>query len=91
MAVIYIRDVSDEVVRHIDNEALRQGLSRQQFILNMLDTFTNPPMVVGYVECDRQGEFEVCPECGQTIQYAWIQFFSNNTFNLVCNFCATSE
>lgn len=89
---IIIRDVSPETSERIKAEADRLRLSQQELLTRLIDAeFGEPPMVLGYVELDRQGEFEDCPECGQVIGHGWLKFLSNGAVELVCEFCATSE
>lgn len=51
----------------------------------------HPPVVVGYVRCDRPGELDDadCPECGQALKTPWLRFMSDGTFGVVCDVCAT--
>ena len=93
---ILIRDVADALVVRMDAIAKAQGLSRQEFLTELLAvTYGEPPVVVGWFKPDRPGELDSdaeCPECFQPMPEPWIAFLSNGRWHgPVCHRCATSR
>ena len=93
---ILIRDVPESLNARIDAAAAAASVSKQELLLGLLtDTYSEPPLVVGWFKADRSGELgsdAACPECGQPLTEVWAGLLSSGTWvGPRCRWCATSE
>lgn len=93
---LLIRDVSDSLNARIDAAALAAGLSKQELLLDLLQSaYGEPPLVVGWVQLTRRGELDAdaaCPVCGQPLEQVWAGLLDNGSWIAPrCQWCAVSD
>lgn len=98
---IIVRNIAPDVLERIDAEARRRNLSRQEFLVKLLTDWVRPPVVIGWLRVDRNGELSLadgnddpddCIECGQPLDWPWLAVLSNGElYGPCCSVCATSR
>ena len=92
---IQIREVTDSLNARIDAAAAAASVSKQELLLGLLtDTYSEPPLVVGWFQANRRGELDddaACPECGQPLTEIWAGLLNNGQWVAPrCQWCAVS-